>query len=155
MLNKSQLADLFSILIVAPILIALGTDRFPESYKWILVVLAIIVVVCHGYRLIKSRSVSSVEGLNTNITGTKVHYITMFDSSPGYNIPVIRIAQGDVIIWKNIGELDHSVVSSDDIFDSGYMKPGDSFSVQFNKQGTYYYYDADERGWMHGVVIVN
>lgn len=155
LLRNRKFISLFHILFVAPILYALATDRFPEQYKkWLLVVVALLVLY-HGYNLYSMVTVGQgMEGMMTHIGSANVHYVTMFDSSPGYNKPVLRVAVGDVVVWKNVGEVDHSVVANNAEFNSGYMKPGDSYSVEFNKAGTYHYFDSDERGWMRGVILV-
>lgn len=152
LLKNRKFISLFHILVVAPMLYALGTDKFPQEYKKVLLVLAGLVALYHLYNLMGM--MGATEGMMSNLGGANVHYITMFDSSPGFSKPVLRVATGDVVVWKNIGEIDHSIVANSGEFNSGYMKPGDSFSVQFNNQGNYHYYDIDNKGWMRGVILV-
>jgi plastocyanin len=155
LLRNRKFISLFHILIVAPLLVALGTDRFPQEYKKLLLVIAGLVVLYHSYNLYNAVEVAhTTEGMMAHIDGANVYYVTMFDSSPGYNKPVLRVSEGDVVVWKNVGEVDHSVLANTGEFNSGNMKPGDSFSVQFNKKGDYYYYDVDHRGWMRGIILV-
>lgn len=51
MLDYNSMINLFHIFIVAPLLWAVGTNRFPQEYISIFVVLAIIVLIFHTYRL--------------------------------------------------------------------------------------------------------
>lgn len=164
----------FHILVVAPILFAIGTNRFPENYKQVLIYLAIFVALYHLYKLImtfkqerKVEIVPLTEGMVNGLDCSKeeVHCIDMFDSNPGYSRPVINIKVGDIVIWKNIGELTHTVTSTatsgdqsgmspDGLFNSGYMKPGQAFAVQFIAAGEYSYYCIPHKGWMRGKLIV-
>ena len=71
----------------------------------------------------------------------------MFDSDPGYSTPKLVIKAGDVVIWTNVGEIEHTVTSAkldrypqgimepSGEFNSGYMKPGMSFAIKFTQKG--------------------
>lgn len=59
------------------------------------------------------------------------------------------IKLGDIVRWVNEETSDQSVTSPIGLFDSGRMKPGQSFSVQFNKPGSFHYtsvFDPTIRG---------
>lgn len=147
--NYSQMINLFHIFIVAPILWALATNRFPEEYKQYIIWLIVLLVIYHIYRLF---TYSKVEGMDS--VGPNVHHIKMFDSYPGYDKSQLVVKPGSIVVWTNVGEVEHSVASIDDRFNSGYLRPGESFSMKFERIGTYPYYCMDHRGWMMGVVIV-
>lgn len=148
--------NLFHLVVVVPLLIALATDNFPQDYKIWVVYLALLVAVFHLYRLVGNWIKPSIkEGMAVdNLDGHIVHYIKIFDSSPGYDQPLLKIKQGEIVVWRNIGELQHSVTAKQDEFNSGYMRAGETYAIQFNNPGTYYYYDMNNRGWMIGVIIV-
>ena len=148
--------NLFHLVVVVPLLIALATDNFPNDYKMWVVYLALLVAVYHLYRLVNTWMFPAVtEGMTVeNLDGFTVHPIKIFDSSPGYEYPLLKIKKGEVVVWRNIGEVQHSVTSKQDEFNSGYMRPGETYAIQFNNAGTYYYYDMNYRGWMIGVIIV-
>ncbi len=59
------------------------------------------------------------------------------------NCPSIAVQVGDQAVWTNSGESDLVVYaeSSDGevIFDSGVLKPGDSYSITFSEAGNYDY----------------
>lgn len=153
----------FHIVVVAPLLILVGLDKFPEKYKKIFVVLGAIVLLYHSWRLYKLMShdgsirhmTENMAGSVSEINGMNIHHIRMYDSSPGYENPVVQIKAGDVVVWSNVGEVEHTVTAVDESFDSGYMKPGERFSVRFVNKGSYDYYSVPQLGWMIGKIIVN
>lgn len=68
-----------------------------------------------------------------------------FDPSP------LRIAVGGRVAWTNVGVLPHTVTA--DGFDSGVMRPGDTFEWTFEETGTYDYLCALHPG-MTGRIVV-
>lgn len=150
-LGSRQLINLFHIFFVGPLLWALATNRLSEEYKQYVVWLALILVIYHAWLLVSHISYEGME----NVNGTNVHHIRMFDSSPGYDKPIIDINKGDVIVWSNIGEVEHTVTSDNDFFNSGYLKPGENYAIKFDNPGTFTYSCLHHNGWMKGVVNVN
>lgn len=149
LLGNRKLINLFHLLFVAPLLWALATNKVPENYKQYVVWLAFIVALFHLYRLLSNKK----EGME-NVFGSNVHQIKIFDSSPGYDQPKITIKKGDIIVWTNIGEVEHTVSADNEQFNSGYLKPGEHYSVKFDFPGEYYYSCLYHKGWMKGLVIV-
>jgi plastocyanin len=49
------------------------------------------------------------------------------------------IAPNDSVEWSNDDQRDHRITADDGSFDSGKLKPGDSFSKKFTKAGTWGY----------------
>ena len=157
MQNLSQnrkLINLFHVLIVAPLLWALATNKIPENYKQYIVWLAIAVVIFHLYRFFSTDKEGMANTLGSNVFGSNVHQIKIFDSSPGYDQPKIAVKKGDIIVWTNIGEVEHTVSADNEQFNSGYLKPGEHYSVKFDFPGEYYYSCMYHKGWMKGMVIV-
>ena len=70
----------------------------------------------------------------------------------------VRIQPGDTVVWSNQGSKTHTVTADDRSFNSGDIKPGQTYSRTFEKEGFYYYYCRlhGARGGvgMAGVVIV-
>ncbi len=160
-----KLINGFHILFVAPLLYAIGTDRFPEHMKKYIAYLGVIVAIVHLMKLVKrirdekqATGEGEIEGMAAGdmeiVDGVPVHHIRLYDSSPGYSRPQLRVKVGDVVAWTNVGEVEHTVTANGFEFDSGYMKPGDSFSIRFDKAGTYPYFCQAHRGWMRGIVFV-
>jgi len=152
---NSTFINALHIIIIAPLLfyIAFKGHDIPQKWLKLLSILAVYVIVYHGYQIVKNR-VEPFKSFDILPNGTKVHYIRMFDSKPGYSVPVIKIKKNDVIVWLNSGHLDHTVTAYNREFNSGYMKPGETFTIQFTKEGVFPYFCILHWGWMYGTVIV-
>lgn len=87
--------------------------------------------------------------------GNKVYNVKMFDFYPGYDYAHIQINQGDTVRWTNIGEVEHNVMADTGEFDSGYVQPGESYTVTFTFPGVYRYHCDIHSGWMEGSVTVS
>ena len=62
---------------------------------------------------------------------------------------------GDSITWTNGDQATHTVTSnSGNIFNSGYLQPGQSYTFTFNTSGVYNYY-CQMHPSMRGVITVN
>lgn len=171
MLYKSKAINLFHILVVAPIFWLLATDKFPQEYKKYLLYLAIIIVAFHLYKLMNVSDIKRVEiipfveGMSNGTECGKpyVHCLEIFDSSPGYSEPLININVNDIVVWKNVGEVVHTVTSlsnncamnPDGVFHSGNMRPGQEFAIKFLAPGEYPYYCLYYKGLIRGKIIVN
>jgi quinohemoprotein ethanol dehydrogenase len=77
----------------------------------------------------------------------------------GFNPGVIIVPPGTTVTWTNTGEIEHTVTEAaadkkKPLFDSGLLKPGQSFSYTFDKPGTYDYY-CEPHPFMRGIVVVD
>jgi plastocyanin len=50
------------------------------------------------------------------------------------------IEPGDTVTWTNNGAVPHTVTADNGLFDSGVLNPGESYTVDFDGQGTVTYY---------------
>jgi plastocyanin len=50
------------------------------------------------------------------------------------------IEPGDTVTWTNNGAVPHTVTAENGLFDSGVLEPGESYTVDFDGQGTVAYY---------------
>ena len=96
--------------------------------------------------------------------------ITMMDMPASFEPTRITIKAGDTVEWKNTGNQLHHVttdpsaaIKKSDVatppgakpFDSGFLKPGESFNQTFSVPGTYRYTCAvHEAKGMNGEVVV-
>jgi plastocyanin len=96
--------------------------------------------------------------------------ITMMDMPASFEPTRITIKAGDTVEWKNTGNQLHHVTTDpsaalkkSDVatppgakpFDSGFLKPGESFSETFSVPGVYHYTCAvHEAKGMNGEVVV-
>ncbi|MDA0524286.1 cupredoxin domain-containing protein [Methanococcoides alaskense] len=65
----------------------------------------------------------------------------------------IRISVGDTITWTNLDTAPHTATDNNDMFDSGTLAEGESFSMTFEEAGTYDYI-CTIHPYMKGTVIV-
>src|SRR6516165_11720969 len=96
--------------------------------------------------------------------------VQMLDAPPSFQPARTTIKVGDTVEWKNVGAQLHHVTTDpsaalkkDDVtnppgakpFDSGFLKPGESFRETFSVPGTYRYTCAvHEAKGMNGEVVV-
>ncbi|HEV2281935.1 MAG TPA: plastocyanin/azurin family copper-binding protein [bacterium] len=52
---------------------------------------------------------------------------------------LIKVAPGTTVVWTNADEIPHTSTSKDGMWDSEAIQPGATFSVTFDKPGTYVY----------------
>ena len=75
-----------------------------------------------------------------------------------YSPNITKIDLGDVITWKNDDDVTHNISSGTStelsgFFDSELIKPNEIFSHQFEKNGTFHYFDSIYP-WMTGQIVV-
>lgn len=92
------------------------------------------------------------------IMPTKVSRPGCEDVDRCYIPSVITISAGESVTWINEDSAFHSVTSGfydepQDLFDSGYMDPFDSYTLTFDEAGTFDYF-CTLHPWMEGQVIV-
>ena len=68
----------------------------------------------------------------------------------------LKVKVGATVTWINNDSLVHTVTEVTEVWDSNYLKPGQSFSFRFTEAREYYYYDV-RYGYdsMSGVIIVS
>lgn len=82
------------------------------------------------------------------------HTLHQIEIVPGEYAPVsIEVERGESITWYNNDQRPHTVTADYELFDSGYLEPGEPYTRQFNDQGTYRYYCRLDRR-LRGVVRV-
>ncbi|HET6458920.1 MAG TPA: PEFG-CTERM sorting domain-containing protein [Nitrosopumilaceae archaeon] len=77
-----------------------------------------------------------------------------------FNQSILNISPGDTVMWTNNDNVNHTLVNGlpyanqrGDIFDSGVIAPGKTYSFTFYNAGMYKYSDKIDR-WMVGQVNV-
>lgn len=65
----------------------------------------------------------------------------------------LQVLVGDTVTWQNGDNTDHTVTSNDNIFDSGYIAPGGTFSLSFPRAGRFSYHCTIHK-YMKGVIEV-
>ncbi|HET9114278.1 MAG TPA: cupredoxin domain-containing protein [Burkholderiales bacterium] len=78
---------------------------------------------------------------------------TIVDISQFAFTPVVEVPAGTKIVWVNRDKVNHSVIGDAGTFNSGSLKPDDSFSHTFAAAGTYAYH-CGYHAYMNGVIVV-
>ena len=65
----------------------------------------------------------------------------------------LTVVTGTTVTWRNADRTTHTVTQEDDAFDSGFLRPGDTFSTTFAKSGSFAYHCSIHKT-MQGVVRV-
>lgn len=102
---------------------------------------------------------SATSGENQQGTsGLGVTHVFMRNDT--YQPSHIKVAAGTVVTWTNADNIPHgvtlagSMISQNDIWQSGPLSTGQSFSYTFTSPGTFTYYCTEHPGLMTGVVVV-
>ena len=66
----------------------------------------------------------------------------------------LTIKKGTTITWTNEDSAVHTVTSDTDVFDSGNLAKGDTFSYTFDTAGTFPYYCIPHAANMKGTIVV-
>jgi plastocyanin len=62
--------------------------------------------------------------------------------STGFSPSGISLNHGDQVTWKNTDKVDHQVVADDGTFASPILHAGQSYTIAFNRAGTFRYHDS-------------
>ena len=71
----------------------------------------------------------------------------------GFSPASVTINQGDSVTWTNTDSINHQVVSNSGSFASPILKPGKSWTRQFNVGGTFHYHESLHPA-LKGTVVV-
>jgi plastocyanin len=112
----------------------------------------------------------SVSGKTSATASDATVVIKMLDMPPAFSPVEVSIKAGDTIEWQNVGDEVHHATSDPSMavnggdvanpaaaepFDSGFMKPGETFTHTFKQPGVYKYACAiHETKGMIGEIVV-
>jgi plastocyanin len=65
----------------------------------------------------------------------------------------VTVVTGTTVTWRNSDRTTHTATQDDDAFDSGFIRPGETFSTTFSKSGSYAYHCSIHKT-MRGIVSV-
>jgi plastocyanin len=80
--------------------------------------------------------------------------VSIYIQNSSFEPAGIIIAKGQTVVWKNSDGILHSVKSVTGDFDSGIIKPGQTYSYKFDIGGPYQYYCATHRSMHNGNISV-
>ena len=81
-------------------------------------------------------------------SGAKTVDIDHFKFHP----PTLEVAKGTKVVFSNSAAVAHTATDNG-VFDSGHIKPGESFAVRFEQKGTFRYH-CEIHSFMHGKIVV-
>ena len=81
-------------------------------------------------------------------SGAKTVDINHFKFHP----PTLDVAKGTKVVFSNSSGTAHTATDRG-VFNSGHIKPGDSFAVRFEQKGTFRYH-CEIHPFMHGKIVV-
>ena len=87
---------------------------------------------------IESTSASSAAGAATS-TDSTIKDVNIEVSDNKFNPGSATVAQGATVTWTLVGAAAHTVTADDQSFNSGLLKPGESFSQNFTTLGSFSY----------------
>ncbi len=123
-----------------------------------IIILVIIGLILSNYTVEKNSKEFEIDVKGDVIMPTKASRPGCDESDRCYIPSVITTDSEKQVTWVNEDSAFHSVTSGfygepDDLFDSGYLDPYESFTVGFDKAGIYDYF-CTLHPWMKGQVIV-
>jgi len=131
---------------------------------WLLVgviLVSLLALGSAGALIVRLHSVSAASGITGGDQQRPAVGVThVFIRNEAYQPSNIQVPVGTVVTWTNQDNVPHTVTlahvmeSTNDIWESGQLSPGDSFSYTFTSRGTFTYYCSDHPSTMAGVVTV-
>jgi len=147
-MKHSRNVVLLNVLIILLIVGLIYGNMLDKNGEMIVICLLVSVILYNAYRIFTGRS---TEGFNIEDAD---NVVVIVDSYPGYSKKVVNINAGEIVVWKNMGQQDHTVTANNGSFHSGVMKRGDTYSLKFTQPGIYRYHCQHQKGWMRGEVHV-
>ena len=108
--------------------------------KFFKILLSVSVIVVAGIFLSGCTPTSTNSSTDNNNSGEETSANTVTIKSMAFTPSTLSVKVGDTVTWKNNDGLTHTVTSDDDVFDSGAMSNGKSFTFTFNEAGTFSYH---------------
>lgn len=88
----------------------------------------------------------------TMVAASSANTVSM--KSMAFNPSTLEVVSGTTVRWVNNDNIPYNVISDDDVFNSGAIQPGQSYSHTFSEGGTFNYHCSLYVD-MTGTVIVN
>jgi plastocyanin len=172
--------NMIHVMVVVPMLLMVAFNKFPRNnfvtQQQFFVALACLVFLYHARSWYnKQNAVTTVvetptvveEVISLEENSANIHHVRVFDSDPGFSQPSLTVNAGDVVVWTNIGESVHSVTAAKRAegtetgkmeasgeFNSGLMRPGQTFAIKFEQPGWFPYFCLEHRGYAQGEIRV-
>ena len=122
-----------------------------------IVVVIIVVIVVAGAALVLFYPNNNQNNNPTPPAGQRSSNTTATIQNFEFRPTPLTISSGTTVTWTNMDSVDHTVTSdpgSSEVFDSGNIAPGATYSHTFNNAGTFNYHCTIHPD-MHGQVTVS
>ncbi len=103
-------------------------------------------------RLASAAVIAAVPVLLVVLAATPALAVDIRLTTDGFVPAAVLVEVGEEIVWINQADRTHTVVGEDGTWDSGPLRPGESFSIALREPGTVRYATAD--GELSGVIRV-
>ncbi len=109
------------------------------------------IVACLAFAaaLLASQVAPAAAPGSAQASGARTVNINHFKFHP----PTLEVAKGTKVVFSNSADIAHTATDRG-VFNSGHIKPGESFSVRFEQKGTFRYH-CEIHPFMHGKIVVN
>jgi plastocyanin len=98
--------------------------------------------------LLASQAAPAAQSGPAQASGAKTVDINHFKFHP----QTLDVAKGTKVVFSNSAGVAHTATDNG-VFDSGQIKPGESFAVRFEQKGTFRYH-CEIHPFMHGKIVV-
>lgn len=70
-----------------------------------------------------------------------------------FDPPTVTIAPGTTVVWTNVGPTAHTATSQEQLWDSGILQAGGTYSITFNEPGEYGYWCTLHPNMVGSVIV--
>jgi plastocyanin len=123
-----------------------------------------------AFALLLAIAVIASQWQGTRAGASQTVIVKMLDTPPSFDAKTLTVSVGTTVEWQNVGNTVHhatddrqTAINGNDVaspqgapvFDSGFLRPGETFTHTFTKPGVYKYVCAvHETSGMIGEVVV-
>jgi plastocyanin len=134
-------------------------SQYSQRFRPLWVILTVIVVM--SLALVAwggsaTTAVASTKVLSLGQRSRVVHTVKIMEKNGRFFFQPSRmtIKVGDVVVWKNVTVVPHTVTSDTGVFNThGFLSPNVTFTFTFNRAGTFKYH-CNIHLYMHAAIIV-
>lgn len=117
---------------------------------WIIILVVVAIIAFVFY---KTPAKNTTPAPTSNNSASQNAIATVSISDFAFNASTIQVKKGTKVVWTNIDGSAHTVTSDSAVFNSPSIPKDGSYSLTFDKAGTYLYHCSFHPS-MHGIVTV-
>lgn len=124
-----------------------------DKNKMLIIVLVIVAVIVFMFVFYKTPAKKVMPAQTSNSAASQNAIATVSISNFAFNSSTIQVKKGTRVVWTNVDGSAHTVTSDSALFNSPSIPKDGSYSLTFDKVGTYLYHCSLHPS-MHGIVTV-